>query len=331
MRAGAFARAAAVLAVMAMVAVAVGQHGLPDVDQAAQPAGAQSSATLAPGLEVVPSWPHVGHCENSGCLQEPGYEGPCELDDEIILTVHGNDLKVLHANATYNCCLDDITITLSVQGDVIQLFEEELLTNPCWCVCCFNVDASVRDLEGGRYTVEFWWFDTDTEELRCHVEEIVIPDGPTPTGGDALRDGQGGIPGNPGAGQNAETLPDLRPSPYIVDYSNSGCLGGEGSISDFCDPDEFAFTVGPHALHVLHHNVTYNCCLDEISQTVTVDGRTLILNEEEVLTDPCWCVCCFDAEVTVGGLASGPYTVEYWWYDYETGQYECHIAHIVIP
>lgn len=122
-----------------------------------------------------PSGPRIGGYSNSGCL--PGTRedfAPCG-DDEIELTVEGNTLYTVHRNATYNCCPDDIVVTLSVEGSVLALTEEEILTNPCYCICCYDVESTVVDLSPGEYTVAYCWYDYDTYQEECHVEDIVIP------------------------------------------------------------------------------------------------------------------------------------------------------------
>jgi hypothetical protein len=93
----------------------------------------------------------------------------------------------------------------------------------------------------------------------------------------------------------------------------------------------FEFTVEPGTLHVLHRNATYNCCPDEIAISLVVDGAFLRLTEEEILTNPCFCVCCYDVAATVVNLEPGAYTVVFCWYDYETEQEQCYEEGIVIP
>jgi hypothetical protein len=50
----------------------------------------------------------------------------------------------------------------------------EVLTMPCDCQCCYEVEATVVDLAPGEYTVEFCWYDYETAGERCYVEDIVI-------------------------------------------------------------------------------------------------------------------------------------------------------------
>jgi len=120
--------------------------------------------------------PRIGSYGNGGCIELPGGDPwwPCG-EDEIVLTVEGDSLHVLHRNATYNCCPDDIVISLLVEGTLLMFTEEEILTTPCDCDCCYDVEATVVDLAPGEYTVEFCWQDYETGGERCYVENIVIP------------------------------------------------------------------------------------------------------------------------------------------------------------
>jgi hypothetical protein len=123
--------------------------------------------------------PRVGSYANSGCLDpERGSprEDTCPSDDEILLTVEGGTLYTVHENATYNCCPDDIEVSLSVEENVLRLTEEEVfVTEPCACICCYAVEATVVDLAPGEYTVEYCWYDYEDGTERCHVEDIVVP------------------------------------------------------------------------------------------------------------------------------------------------------------
>jgi len=122
-----------------------------------------------------PGGPRIGGYSDSGCL--PGTRGERSMcdEDEFEFTVEGNTLYVLHKNAEYNCCRDDIVVTLTMEGNVIGLEEEEILTEPCWCICCYDVESTVEALASGMYTVNYCWFDYGVDEVRCHEEEIVIP------------------------------------------------------------------------------------------------------------------------------------------------------------
>ena len=160
--------------------------------------------------------------------------------------------------------------------------------------------ATVVDVAPGEYTVEYCWLDYETGP-RCHTENIVIPE-----------------------------------EPYIAGYSNSGCLPGDGGgreldVGPCTEDDEIELIAGPGTLDVMHWNATYNCCPDDIVISLSVEGNVLELTEEEVLTNPCYCICCYNVEATIAGLSPGLYTVQFCWYDWETQGESCHREEIVIP
>ena len=101
---------------------------------------------------------------------------PCNEDDQVEVTVIGGGLQIVHRDAAYNCCLDDITVSLTVQGDTLRLDEQEILTTiPCPCLCCYDVNSTVVGLAPGEYLLEYCWSDFGTEGQRCHTEPVTIP------------------------------------------------------------------------------------------------------------------------------------------------------------
>ncbi|UCG33957.1 MAG: hypothetical protein JSU68_04830 [Phycisphaerales bacterium] len=120
-------------------------------------------------------------------------------------------------------------------------------------------------------------------------------------------------------------------SPYLADDWYDGCLPGRGGARDPCGEDELELSVEDGTLHAVHRNALYNCCLDEIVISLTMEDDVLRFDEVEILTMPCWCECCFDAGATVVDLAPGTYTVEFCWFDYDTWQEQCLEQAVVIP
>jgi len=271
---------------------------------------------------VVDNW-------NSGCLlDDDGHVFWLCGDDEFEFTVEPNTLHVLHKNAAYNCCLDDIVISLSVEGNVLVLTEEEVITDYCYCICCYDVEATIIDLAPGDYIVEFYWYDYDTQQVECYVEEIEIPGGGQPDSNEPP------VTGDPGDSQPAPV--DLKPvsRPRVEEWWHSDCLDYPDDPNDWwpCEgDDQIVLTVEGRSLHVHHMNATYNCCLDDILISLEAEENLLRLTEEEILTNPCWCICCYDAAAIVVDLAPGTYTVEFCWFDYQTYEERCYIEEIVIP
>ena len=121
--------------------------------------------------------PRVEATENTGCLATLAAEEPtdaCPEDDSIVYVVYGETIEVTHYSTLYNCCLDDIVVSLDWEGRMLTFREEEVLTEPCYCVCCYDVRSTVVDVPPGAYTAMYCWFDVDTNEERCDQQTIVV-------------------------------------------------------------------------------------------------------------------------------------------------------------
>lgn len=320
--------------VVLAVAVTVGQGDPPTVvdPEVAGYLGTGQGFPLAPDPPTVP---RIASYANSGCLDDT--DDPRSTlcaDDEIELVVEGGTLHMLHRNATYNCCFQDLVVSLTVEDDLVILTEEEIFPQ-CFCICCYEIEATVVDLVPGTYTVGVCWYDYEADQMLCHWEEITIGRG----GGDPPRSDPPLLSDpNDIAHTDASGVPPVEIDPvgppYVEDYANSGCLRdtADDPQSRSCGDDEVELTVDGTSLHVLHENATYNCCLNDIVITLVVEGNRLILTEEEILTIPCLCLCCYDVEATVVDLVPGTtYTVEFCWFDRETWDVLCHIEDIVVP
>lgn len=142
---------------------------------------------VGPATDGQRTGPRLAEFSNSGCLSrddpldaadetdEAADDYPFCGDQEVELTVDGDTLHVLHTNAVYNCCPDDIEVTMSIDGTTITLSEREITTVPCDCLCCFDVEATVADLPAGQYTVEHCGAEAPAGTTGCPTQTIVIP------------------------------------------------------------------------------------------------------------------------------------------------------------
>lgn len=120
-----------------------------------------------------PPMPYLDSFSNSGCLD--GFRSDPWCDDDVIeLIVSEGTLTTVHSNATYNCCTLEFDVSLTVEGSLLRLVETEAVPGSCFCLCCYQIEATVAGLEPGSYTVEYCWEDRGAGET-CYVEEIVIP------------------------------------------------------------------------------------------------------------------------------------------------------------
>ena len=93
--------------------------------------------------------PHVLDTSNSSCKDD---EQPQSIEFDYADGV----LTVTHVNGVFNCCLDSIEVTMQMEGGTIDLYEQEITPNPCFCVCPFDVTTRIEGLASGSYTVNIF-------------------------------------------------------------------------------------------------------------------------------------------------------------------------------
>ncbi|MBD3235475.1 MAG: hypothetical protein GF330_02085 [Candidatus Eisenbacteria bacterium] len=100
----------------------------------------------------------------------------CYDADEIYAEVEGSTVTVFHDAALYNCCPDPFAYTVICEGDTILIEEIEVLTEPCYCVCCHNLWMMLEDVAAGDYLLQFSWYDYEGFEYVQRELEIHVPD-----------------------------------------------------------------------------------------------------------------------------------------------------------
>ncbi len=86
----------------------------------------------------------------------------CDDADVVRVEVDGADVTVFHDAAVYNCCPDPFEFDTAWDGDRLVVTEHEVLTNPCFCVCCFDLDFTVENVPAGDWILRFVWWDTES-------------------------------------------------------------------------------------------------------------------------------------------------------------------------
>jgi hypothetical protein len=91
-------------------------------------------------------------------------------------------LSLKHVNAVYNCCIDSITVTTTIGGNVIEIVETEYLMNGgCDCVCPYNITFQISDVAAEPYTIQVFAKYSYGEEPVL-LFEFTLDLGSTPTG-----------------------------------------------------------------------------------------------------------------------------------------------------
>jgi hypothetical protein len=79
----------------------------------------------------------------------------CPLEGVLIQTSDGA-IDVHHIQAEYNCCCW-IEFEVNQAPHMIDIYEwEHFETEPCPCMCCFDLKVSVGGLDPGAYLVTIW-------------------------------------------------------------------------------------------------------------------------------------------------------------------------------
>lgn len=101
----------------------------------------------------------------------------CENADQIYADVVDSTITVHHVAAVYNCCPDGFDYAVTLLGNRIDVTETEILSNPCLCLCCYNLSAEIEPVAPGAYTLAFHWSDYETGGWQVREIPVVVPGG----------------------------------------------------------------------------------------------------------------------------------------------------------
>ncbi|MBU8920335.1 MAG: hypothetical protein KOO63_00595 [Bacteroidales bacterium] len=129
-----------------------------------------------------PSWTlsHASGCKGSTALREAsGNSGetpitsPVAAEDcfEYLYDTSGT-LQITHSNLTLNCCPGTIEVDIVIEGDSITIQEKEGPdSQPCDCLCLYDVMIEISGLTPGTYTIVFdELYNNGGEVLEAQIE-----------------------------------------------------------------------------------------------------------------------------------------------------------------
>lgn len=84
---------------------------------------------------------------------------------------------VYHTDANWNCCPDTVMeiVPNSDSADIIDIFEHDLGTHPCKCMCYFDFTHKLEGLAPGYYTARVWEVFRDNEPEPAGTTTFTIP------------------------------------------------------------------------------------------------------------------------------------------------------------
>lgn len=132
--------------------------------------------TSSAQVRIIPaaaSDAYIRDYRNSGCKADTG-RGAEEQVEEFTADYRDRLLYLVHRNASYNCCLEEIAVTMNTADGIIWVFEEEKLDgNGCRCMCPYDITATIAGLSPGVYTVRF--YNRKTGRFLGEIPVVVVP------------------------------------------------------------------------------------------------------------------------------------------------------------
>jgi hypothetical protein len=84
---------------------------------------------------------------------------------------------VYHKDAHWNCCPDTVmqVIPNPDTAFIIDIFERDLCTHPCNCMCYFDLTHTLEGLVPGTYTARVWEVFCENQPMLAGTTDFVIP------------------------------------------------------------------------------------------------------------------------------------------------------------
>ncbi len=99
-------------------------------------------------------------------------------------------------------------------------------------------------------------------------------------------------------------------------YSNNTCKYNTSKPADDTDTENLTTVIrysynGKSELQLFHSDLFANCCLDELTATISIEGNTITIRQDEYFSDgmACACVCPYDMAMTLTTLSPGTYKI----------------------
>ena len=226
-----------------------------------------------------------------------GFDTPPDQDC-IEYSFANGTLNISHINAGFNCCTD-ATIDVSINGDVITIEEVELLDgNGCRCLCLYDFDYSISNLQEKAYTIKVIepYLAEDDSEMEFSVDF-----GSAKTGSYCAT--RANYPWGDASYWNG------------VLKGHSACGGYDDGTAKGFASDSTSCMIWDYSLDgtlsIRHTNAVLNCC-PIIVADIDVAGNLITITELDSLDNGgCDCNCTFDIDYEITNLFSGEYTIKF--------------------
>ena len=227
----------------------------------------------------------------TGAIVEP----PSPDMDCIDYSFEDGVLHLTHINAGFNCCPGEISADITVEGDMITITEHEDMKG-CHCLCLFDVEYEIENLEAGEYTIRF--IELYTEEgddpLEFPVDLASVPQG------DFCVERH----------HYPWDIVFTGPVGRVADYAICrGAYDGFVTLDFPPDVDCASYWYYDTGILVIEHvNAAFNCCTEEPLAVIRIVNNTITITESEE-GEFCDCICIAEVTYEIRNLPVGEYTI----------------------
>ncbi len=201
-------------------------------------------------------------------------------------------LYLKHTNAGFNCCPEELYAEITITADTITIEEYER-GSLCHCLCLYDLDYTISNLEPGTYTIRV---EEPYRQQTDPVLEITVDLSSAPMGSFCVK--RSGYPWNDGSSNE--------PQGRIVRVE--GC--GRSNTDPALYPGDLScieWNSAGETLLLKHLNATFNCCA-KIGADIKISDTIIAITEWES-NSVCDCHCLFDVEYEITNLLPGTYRI----------------------
>jgi len=102
-------------------------------------------------INLTSSGPVLIDFDDTGCLQRGGDD----VRSTVSYTYSGDTLTLEHLDAMFNCA-GIISVEFETAGDTLRFYEFNVSEDWVYCICPFNITATLAGVESGTYIVEVY-------------------------------------------------------------------------------------------------------------------------------------------------------------------------------
>ncbi|MCP4568847.1 MAG: hypothetical protein GY841_14815 [FCB group bacterium] len=251
-----------------------------------------------------PSGEVIGH---TGCKEFSSRTTQSVIADSLDCIEFSYDgqsvLSLKHINAGMNCCIFEAVADIDITDQIITITESEVFDSlgPCYCLCLFDIDMEINNLQPDTYTVIINELNLLGEDERL---EFVIDLTLSPSSGSyCVKRFHYPWRPLPSATGQMTGFTDCKGEQVQMSTGADSITSDQGCV--VIDYDGYA------TLTIDHINAGFNCCPDTIGADITFEGNIITITEWEStdLTGGCDCLCLYDLSFRIDDLTSGEYTI----------------------